>query len=94
MQFENIPILAGGRYNHSMASNPNQDLLFALRRFVQAIDPKQSDPSMLHDTELTAGREVISAIDRIVDARVQEALKRELPKVAAAIAEQQRRRPQ
>jgi len=77
-----------------MASNPNQDLLFALRRFIQAVDPKQSDPSMSQDTELTAGREVMSAIDKLVDARVQAVLSRELPKVVPAImTELQKRRP-
>jgi hypothetical protein len=58
-----------------MASKPDDDLLFALRRFIKAIDPKQNDPSMLGHNELSAGKEVLSAIDRIVDARVQAALK-------------------
>jgi hypothetical protein len=75
-----------------MASNPNQDLLFALRRFIQAVDPKQGDPSMLGDTELSAGREIMSAIDRIVDARVQTALKNALPKSVPAIMADHRQR--
>jgi hypothetical protein len=75
-----------------MASKPDDDLLFALRRFIKAIDPEQNEPGTLGHNELAAGKEVLSAIDRIVDARVQAALKNALPKSVPAIMADHRQR--
>jgi hypothetical protein len=77
-----------------MPTHPPDELLFALRNFVRAIDPKNTEPSTLYPAELNTGLAVMSAIDHFVDARVQAVLQSELLKmVPAIVAEQQRRNP-
>jgi hypothetical protein len=58
-----------------MPNKQNVDLLYALRDFVRAIDPKNNEPAMLAHSELSAGQALLSAIDKMVDARVQAILK-------------------
>jgi hypothetical protein len=53
---------------------PPPDLLYALRRFVLAVDEKNTDPSMLGHAELSAGQPLMAAIEKIIDARVKAAL--------------------
>jgi hypothetical protein len=74
---------------------PNQtdQLLFALRNFVRAIDPNNNDPTMLYPSELSAGRELLSVIDKIVDARVQALLPQIAGAAAQIAAERARRTP-
>ena len=43
-----------------------------------------NDQTTLHPNEFAAGREVLSEIDRIIDARVQAALNGELPRLVPA----------
>jgi hypothetical protein len=76
-----------------MPSNPNHDLLYALKRFVQTVQPKNSDGESLVGSELSAGHAVLSAIEQLVDARVQAAV-RNIPQQAAAIvADRESRTP-
>jgi hypothetical protein len=77
-----------------MPTNPSDDLLYALKRFVQATanSPRTGEDS-LTGNELDTARQVASAIDRIIDMRVQAALSR-LPNPVAAVANHQMRTPQ
>ena len=74
----------------------SHELLFALKRFVQvAAASEKTGESMLNNDELSAGRAVMDAIDKTVDARVQAILNAQLPRnVNAIVADRQARTPQ
>jgi len=66
-------------------TNPTEFLL-SLRGFIVAAQNGKAVPSEFGHDELAAGQGLVSAIDKMVNAKVQEGIK--------AFAEQQMRRPQ
>jgi hypothetical protein len=78
-----------------MPANPNTSILLALRRFMKAASPNNNEPTTLNDAEISAGRELVLAIEGTIDERVKQALNAQLPlRIKNAIAEQSVRVPQ
>ena len=70
------------------------DLVLALRRFMKTAD-MNSDQSMASELEISAAREVMSALQKMVDVRVAAILNAQLPRLVPGImADHQRRSPQ
>jgi hypothetical protein len=63
---------------------PNRVFAFA-SRFILAIDPKNAPPNQLGNEEVAASQGLVSAIDNLVNAKIQDGMR--------AIVEAQNRRP-